>query len=583
MKKFANAMLATFAILLIASTCWSMEPPPPVNQSLGIPDSVFDALSEADCRACHNQAPPISAVDSTYLPDRHHLVVGQPVPSLTAAPNPTVGGGIYECLTCHTQTWDPATFSFVFEPFRDCMLCHAQNAGEGTVHHMTATAQGGDCVACHGDFVQNMDDGHYIPTYQPSIVTPWPSKKPNADDTAGLVGAGNCNFCHNTVPLPALQIAPVLDVASGVMVYRNPETHHTTGFGVDGTKCAWCHYQGSPTPQSLSIRTCEGCHGVASLHNIQLGLGEATQPGNEPAYRGHIGAQWDCWGCHGNNGQTMSAPYSGPVIPSVDSLSASTFVEGTDTTITVAGASFINTIVNPTTGASFLVDCDIKLVDALGNITTLQPVSQTNDSIEVTIPGYLSVGSYTLTAVKGPSDSNPMIITVKPAVQITSAACDNGTVTVRGNGFGAYADAANSGTSVTMLDGTAAAKCKVSAWTDSEITAQCAAGDTIEVAAIFGKASSSVAGCDPQPVILPEITKLSTTSAKAGSKITVYGKNFGTTKGTSFVEFGAVQARIAGWNDKAVTVYVPKISKGSYPVSVTVAGQESNAINFTIK
>jgi hypothetical protein len=582
MKKLTKAMLATLAILLMASVCWGKEPPPPVNQSLGIPDSVFDRLVEADCRGCHNQTPPISAVNPTYLPDRHHLLVGKPVPTGTAAPNPTVGKGTYECLTCHTQVWDPATFSFVFTNFNDCMLCHSQNLGGGTVHHMTAKAQGGDCVVCHGGFVQNMNDGHYIPTYKPSLVTPWPSKKPNADNKPGLVGAGNCNFCHNTATGSP---TPTLDLASGVWVYRNAETHHSTGFVLDGGKCSWCHYQGTSVPQALSIRTCQGCHGVKSLHNIQLGLGATTQPGNEPPYLGHIGNQWDCWGCHGNNGQIMSAaPYSGPVIPAIDSLSASTFVEGTNTTITVAGKSFINSIKNPMTGSyDIVVNSAVKLVDGLGNVTTLQPVSVTNTAIEVVIPSYLAVGSYTLAAVKGPSDSNPKVITVKPAVAISSAACDNGTVTIRGNGFGAYADAANSGTSVTMLNGTAAAKCQVSAWTDNQITAQCGAGDTIQVASVFGKASSSVAGCEPQPVILPAITKLSTTAARVGSKVTISGNNFGATQGASFVEFGTVKAPISSWKTTTISVSVPKVSKGSYPVTVTVAGKKSNAVNFTVR
>lgn len=134
-----------------------------------------------------------------------------------------------------------------------------------------------------------------------------------------------------------------------------------------------------------------------------------------------------------------------------------------------------------------------------------------------------------------------------------------------------------------MLNGTTAAKCQVSAWTDTQITAQCGAGDTIQVAGVFGEASSPVAGCEPQPVILPAITKLSTTAARVGSRVTIYGNNFGATQGTSFVEFGTVKAPIRSWKATAITAYVPKVSKGSYPVTVTVADQESNAINFTVR
>ena len=67
-------------------------------------------------------------------------------------------------------------------------------------------------------------------------------------------------------------------------------------------------------------------------HSIQLGLGATTSPGNEGAYKGHIGDQWDCWGCHGNNGvsaASVTAYPGGLTTPYVASLSASSFDEGT--------------------------------------------------------------------------------------------------------------------------------------------------------------------------------------------------------------------------------------------------------------
>jgi len=457
-------LAALVAMLAMASVCWSKEPPPPVDQNLGIPDSVFNLLTEADCRACHNQNPPIAAVDPTYLPDRHHLLIGTAVPTPTAAPNPTVGGGTYECLTCHTMVWNSATSSYSFAPYRDCLLCHSQSGGY-TVHHAGATAQGGDCVACHGDFVENMGD-HTNPTYDTSLVTPWPSDKPNADTN----GEGNCNFCHNVVALPGTSTTPVLDAASGVMVYTNQDTHHSTGFGGDSTKCTWCHSQGSTTP---AIRTCEGCHGIKSLHSIQLGLGATTSPGNEGPYMGHIGDQWDCWGCHGNNGvsaASVTAYPGGLTTPYIASLSASSFDEGTAATITVAGASFIDSIEDT------VVECDIKLVDGQGNITILEPLSVTNTALEVEIPGSLAAGTYTLTALKDTVESNRKVIAVTPIFTITSAINNGNFYDIYGDGLVADADceAASLGTTIfiTDVDGNIG-ECNLVSATSTNVVTEC--------------------------------------------------------------------------------------------------------------
>jgi len=492
-------LAALVAMLAMASVCWSAEPPPPVDQNLGIPDSVFNLLTEADCRACHNQNPPIAAVDPTYLPDRHHLLLGTDIPTPTAVPNPKDPAGnvytVYECLTCHTMVWNPTTFTYQFANYRDCLLCHVQTGGL-TVHHATADALTGDCQACHGALVDNMADGHYVPTYIPSLVTPWPSHKPTAD----VNGEGNCNFCHNTMKLTDPNYDPdtattVVDPASGVTVYRNNETHHGTGLQTTG-HCEWCHLDGLPSyTNPMQIRGCENCHGVKSLHSIQLGLTASTlpgvSPGNELPYKGHIGAQWDCWGCHGNNGVTAAsetiAPYSG-IVPYINYLSASSFEEGTAATITVTGASFIDSI------EGTVIESTFQLVDGLGNITTLQTLSLTNDTAEVVVPGFLAAGSYTLTAVKNSSQSNPKVIAVTPVFTIYSAVHTGTTYNITGVGLVADADyeAASLGTSVavTGVDGTTE-ECTMVSATGSDLIAKCPIeGSSITVTNLYSEASA---------------------------------------------------------------------------------------------
>ncbi len=75
----------------------------------------------------------------------------------------------YGCLNCHAQVAGPP---IQFLVTRDCTLCHTGDSP----HHGTTIPEivAGDCVYCHGNVVDNFDDGHAIPTYAPSLVTPNP-------------------------------------------------------------------------------------------------------------------------------------------------------------------------------------------------------------------------------------------------------------------------------------------------------------------------------------------------------------------------------------------------------------------------
>lgn len=482
-------------------------PAPPVVQNQGIPDGVFNNLVEELCRGCHNQNPPPEIpVDPTYLPDRHHLQVGVTIPPNSDRPNPDPDGDgvintVYECLSCHSMTYNPVTYTYdLVQNFRNCLNCHTQTA-EATVHHLTQLASDQNCQACHGGKINNPLDGHYVPTYQPSLVTPWPSGKPNGDDSlisSAGTSPGNCNFCHNTADgLPGAPGTNLeVTLVGTIPVYQNMETHHSTGLAiVDSTRCAWCHDTAAPTGEA--IRQCEACHGVSTLHNITWdsnGDGSVT-PGAETAGYSHTGAQSDCWGCHGNNGTILAmAPGGGPGIPDIHSLDFSAIESGVETTLTLGGNNFTNYVQNPWTGGyDILVSSVVRLTDSSGNATDYVPASITEDSIEVVLPDTLPPGNYQLAAAKGPSTSNPMNLTVTPGVTIDTAQCGRRTkvLTITGSGFGEYLGASDSGTSVVM-NGDAA---EVLTWTDSEITAGvsgCSRNGTATVTTVFDSASSSV-------------------------------------------------------------------------------------------
>ncbi len=518
-KKYIIAVNAALMLLICAATSSADVPPPPANQNLAIPDGVFNNMVESDCRVCHSATPPDGIpVDTTYLPDRHHALVDQTIPNPTDAPYGTAGNP-YECLSCHVIEWNGTTSSYeLVQNFRDCLICHDQDTGEATVHHVTQLAEVGDCQACHGSFVDSLAflnaDGtvtpnpsqpdptapaKYVPDYPVSLVTPWPSGKPNGDDTeANFLGVepGNCNYCHDGVP--------IYDAGNTLIgyeqdIYPNVSTHHSTGLGFDTNKCDWCH--DLTADFGLKIRQCEECHTVATLHNIQFdNAGNGIIPNEEDLGYGHIGNQWDCWGCHGSDGTALSAPMSGPITPSIASVSQLKFTAGTDTTITLTGSAFVNSVRNPFDGSLIELSSVVIVRDRMGVETELTPASISATEITVTIPGNLEPGNYTLQAMKASNGSNPLGMVVSPKVEIASVVSNgNGTITISGSGFSGYLDPV-AGTSVDMTrvisfitGDTITEPCTVVSWSDNEITALCPSTvGTADVSSVFGTASKDL-------------------------------------------------------------------------------------------
>jgi hypothetical protein len=160
------------------------------NNDECIPTLGLNDLVETDCRFCHchNQNPPPGIpVDPTYLPDRHHLLVGTIIPDPTSAPFGN-SGELYECLSCHAV--DTSTGEIVIIVERNCLACHIQNPSLLTAHHQTDLApftlpEGPDCQACHGDVVDDMDDGHFA-----LLLNPDGTLHPDNNDLI-------CGKCHN--------------------------------------------------------------------------------------------------------------------------------------------------------------------------------------------------------------------------------------------------------------------------------------------------------------------------------------------------------------------------------------------------
>jgi hypothetical protein len=426
---------------------------PPVNQMIGTPDVAQGLLVEADCRACHFSG----------VPDRHHALYGTERGGVTP-PYPDPGGSTtWTCINCHSE-------SFTVE--RDCVVCHTANA-----HHSAPDALARNCVACHGDIVDNFDDGHYIPTYNPSLVTPGRSGGTGLPDNGRGTLAGGCDYCHDDDGLPT----PV--------ILTNQDLHHNTGL----SDCNWCHDFALPFEEQ--IRVCEQCHGPDSLHNIQADSPAAANVGTlvvggEDAGYGHVGrdagpGDSDCWGCHGFVIAMAGAPVPGPVIPSIDGSNISLTTAGTDTPVVVTGAGFTNM------GGDVLFESNVLLTGVDGSTVTLTPDTILQDRLTVTIPGSTAPGNYNLQAVKAQFASNPAVISIVPEVIITDAAADGTTVAINGSGFGGYA--AGSGTSV-MVTGTTV-EGTIVVWSDTRIVAEFASSPSeVTVNSVYGTDTSEVAG-----------------------------------------------------------------------------------------
>lgn len=345
-------LTTTLTILLLVGLAIAVVPPPPVEQNLGLYDTVFTGFTTDECKECH-------AGDNV---DRHHLLVLEGK----------------KCMDCHGIN------DGEIRDFRNCSDCHLSSP-----HHATPDAQEYRCSECHGSLVDDYNDGHEIPTYPMSLITPDTSYK-YLNSATGLK-IGGCEACHE----PDSSAVPAIE--------SNPNTHHSlVGFTDDN--CDLCHVNGGV---SLDIRLCERCHGIKSLHSIQYDYDNTV---GSLGY-GHIGDNWDCWGCHGWEEVDMSDAsslketlagssisftqipegLSGATIPYIDYIDPSEIPAGQDTTITIYGSNFINTYNGVTYTSVVVLDNGLE-IDQLESITATE--------IVVTIPGTLEPGNYGLWVVK---------------------------------------------------------------------------------------------------------------------------------------------------------------------------------------
>ena len=444
-------LIATIVTGMVA-VLWAAVPPPPVNQTLGLYDTKYGSFTTADCHSCHGTDPELVVL--------HHGLMDSE-------------GKV--CDDCHIQISD-GTGGFYFDEFRTCSKCHNARSP----HHTSDYAVAQNCQKCH-KLIDNPLDGHYIPTYgtytSSTSVTPRPNGK-TVHTTNGDIIVQGCAACHQANP------------SATPIIYSNADTHHGTGLGstlnnpVVG-QCTWCH---ATAAGSSTIRTCEKCHGVKSLHNIQVPTKTSTVvPGGETAGYGHIGNDWDCVGCHYS---WVSASSTGglttAVIPAITGRITRVLDADKQTVLTLNGISFTNIGSN---GVAY------NPIISISNSTTsisVTPESVTVSEIKAVIPP-LSKGIYELRVVKDDVQSNPIKLVVVPELAIKSAILSSSnTVTISGRGFGDTPPTDfKSGLGVFVGD----VQAKILSWSDSRIVASSSAikaGVTVKVQTLHGPVSKTV-------------------------------------------------------------------------------------------
>ena len=209
------------------------------------------------------------------------------------------------------------------------------------------------------------------------------------------------------------------------------------------------------------------------------------------------------------------------------------------------------------------------------NGTTATPSSWSATSIVTTVPSGATSGNVVVTV--GSQASQGFNFAVIPDASIISLNPSSGpagtVVTITGANFGA-----TQVKSTVTFNGAAAT---VTSWSATSIVVAVPSG------ASTGNVVVSVGG-DPSNGVMftvttatPTITGLNPASGVTGTPVTITGKNFGATRGTSTVTFNGAAATVTSWSATSVVVTVPS-GATSGNVVVTVGGQASNGVSFTV-
>jgi len=176
--------------------------------------------------------------------------------------------------------------------------------------------------------------------------------------------------------------------------------------------------------------------------------------------------------------------------------------------------------------------------------------------------------------LNGNYDSQIVVPLPTATPSLTSLSSTSGpigtSITITGNNF-----RSTQGSSTVTFNGVASTP---TSWSNTSIAVPVPTGATTGsvVVTVGGQASNGIPF-----TVTPKINTLSPSSGAIGASITISGTSFGATQGTSTVAFNGITTTPTSWSDTSIVAPVP-VGAATGPVVVTVAGNASNGVAFTV-
>jgi hypothetical protein len=206
------------------------------------------------------------------------------------------------------------------------------------------------------------------------------------------------------------------------------------------------------------------------------------------------------------------------------------------------------------------------------NGTSASSSSWSNTSITVAVPSGATSGPVVVTVDGSASNAVQFTVVAPPGITAVnpSSGIVNQTVAISGSDFGTI-----QGTSSVAFNGVVSS---TTTWSETSISAPVPTGATSGpiVVTVNGRASNGVGFTVIPP---PTLASVVPASGHVGDTVTLYGNNLA--QGPPAVKFNGVAAIVTGATMTAITTSVPTLAT-SGPIVVTVNGQTSNGIPFTV-
>lgn len=208
------------------------------------------------------------------------------------------------------------------------------------------------------------------------------------------------------------------------------------------------------------------------------------------------------------------------------------------------------------------------------NGTTATATSWSDSLITALVPTGATTGNVVVTV--GGTASNGVNFTVNSSLSISSVSPNSGNtgdkVVITGTGFGT-----SQGTNRVTFNGATAT---VTSWTSTSITT------TVPAAATSGPVVVTISNAASDGVLFtaqPQITGLSPNPIAVFANVTITGKNFGATQGSSVLTCNGSPipaGDVSSWSSSQIVLIDCVTTVGSQPIQITVNGVASAAVSI---